>query len=156
MQILKKNHQNLVDVDAYKANQVMIQINAAQAWIYLTKGNKSEALSLMKLAAKMESETSKHPVTPGEVLPTDELLGDMLLALNRPEEALIAYEVNLKGHPNRFNGLYGAAIASKKINNQQKAEKYFKRLLDLTANSHSDRIEIEEAKKYLKESKTVI
>ncbi len=46
----------------------------------------------MTKAAEMESLTSKHPVTPGEVLPADELLGDMLLALNKPIEALVARE----------------------------------------------------------------
>ena len=67
----------------------------------------------MKQATKLESKTSKHPVTPGEVLPADELLGDMLLALNNPAEALEAYEINLKERPGRFNGIYGAAIAAK-------------------------------------------
>ena len=154
LQKLVDNHQKLVDVDTYKANQVLIQIKAAQAWIHLVKGDEAEALSLMKLAAKMESETSKHPVTPGEVLPADELLGDMLLALKKPVEALAAYEVNLIGHPNRFNGLYGAAVASKQSGNIKKAKQYFEQLLELTKNTDSDRIEILEAKKFVEASIT--
>ena len=150
LKILKELHQGLVDInDPEKANQVMIQIHAAQGWIHLAQGNKSEALSLMKLAAKMESETSKHPVTPGEVLPADELLGDMLLALNKPAEALSAYEVNLKGHPGRFNGIYGAAIAAKQAGDQEKATLYFEQLIELTKNSNSNRSELAEAHTYL-------
>ena len=154
LQILKGLHQNLLDskdnfTKTYKANQVQIQIYEAQAWIHLAQGNKSDALSLMKLAAKMESETSKHPVTPGEVLPADELLGDMLLALNKPAEALAAYEVNLIGHPNRFNGIYGAAIAAKQAGDQEKATLYFEQLIELTKNSNSDRSELAEAHTYL-------
>ena len=157
LQTLKTLHQNLLETrEAYKAGQVNIQVNASQAWIEFAKGNNDQALAHMKNAALLESETSKHPVTPGEVLPADELLGDMLLALNKPAEALAAYELNLKGHPNRFNGLYGAAVASKQSGNLEKAKLYFSQLIELTKNSNSDRKEIIEAKNYLNESKMTI
>ncbi len=150
LQTLRTLHQNLLDAkESYKAGQVEVQLNTAHAWVELAKGNKTEALRLMKKAADLESKTSKHPVTPGEVLPADELLGDMLLALNKPKDALEAYEINLKGHPNRFNGLYGAAIASQKIDNKEKAEKYYKALLSLTKGVDSNRQEVKEAEKYL-------
>ena len=149
-QILEILYQTLVEnKETYKAGQVSIQVYAAKAWLQLAKGNNDEALNLMKIAANLESKTSKHPVTPGEVLPADELLGDMLLALNKPKEALLAYEVNLKGHPNRFNGIYGAAIAAKQIGNNEKASFYFKQLIELTKNSNSNRPELEEAKAYI-------
>ena len=115
----------------------------------MAKENNEEALVLMKLAADLESKTSKHPVTPGEVLPADELLGDMLLLLNKPKEALIAYEENLEGHPNRFNGLYGAAIAANQSGNKDKALLYFKQLLKLTENVNSDRPELKVAKEFV-------
>ena len=153
LEILKPFHQQLLDIDdaqsTYKAGQVAIEIKTIEAWIELAKGNNEQALTLMKTAARLESETSKHPVTPGEVLPADELLGDMLMELNRPEEALKAYEINLKGHPNRFNGLYGAAIAAKKSGDEEKARMYFNQLLELTKNSNSSRPELKEARKYV-------
>ncbi|AUC81021.1 hypothetical protein CW733_02270 [Lacinutrix sp. Bg11-31] len=143
-------HKKLVEAnETYKADQVNIQVHAANAWIQLAKGNKTEALNLMQLAAKLENETSKHPVTPGEVLPADELLGDMLLALNKPKEALDAYEVNLLGHPNRFNGIYGTAIAAKQSGNPEKATQYFKELIELTKHVNSDRLELEEARLFI-------
>lgn len=150
LQHLKILHQNLLDKkDRYQSGQVIIQVNTIKAWIELAKGNKDEALSLMKLAVKLENETSKHPITPGEVLPADELLGDMLLELNRPKEALKAYEINLKGHPNRFNGIYGAALAAEQSGNTEKATLYFKQLIELTKHSKSDRSEIKDAKAYI-------
>ena len=152
---IKSFHQELIALnDTYKANQVDIQIKITEAWLQLKKGNEKEALALMTIAADMESKTSKHPVTPGEVLPADELLADMLLALNKPSEALEAYEANLKGHPNRFNGVYGAAVAAKQSGNQEKAAQYFNQLIELTKNSNSNRPEVKEAKKYIKERKT--
>ncbi|MFT4642968.1 MAG: hypothetical protein ACI89R_000811 [Candidatus Azotimanducaceae bacterium] len=153
LEIIKPFYQQLLDINnaqsTYKAGQVAIEIKTIEAWIELGKGNNEQALTLMKAAVELESETSKHPVTPGEVLPADELLGDMLLELNRPEDALVAYEINLKGHPNRFNGLYGAAIAAKLSGNEEKARLYFNQLLEMTKNSNSDRPELVEARKHV-------
>ena len=137
---------------AYEANQVDIQIKTIEAWMQLKKGYNDEAVSLMSTAADMESKTSKHPVTPGEILPADELLADMFLTLNKPQEALTAYELNLERRPNRFNGLYGAAIAAKQSGNMEKATLYFERLLKQTENVVSDRPEIKEAKDFLKKN----
>ena len=150
--LLKSFESKLIDLgDAYKANQVAIQVKTIDAWLQHKKGNEEEAISLMRIAAEMESKTSKHPVTPGEILPADELLADMLLTSNKPVEALVAYELNLKRRPNRFNGIYGAAIAAKKSGNSGKAMTYFKALLALAENSSSNRIELKEAKEYVKQ-----
>src|SRR6202008_2729626 len=73
-------HKMLLDQkDAYKANQVAIQMKTGEAWIQLAKGNKEEAVKLMQAAAEMEDKTDKSPVTPGEVLPARELLGDLFM-----------------------------------------------------------------------------
>lgn len=150
---LKKLHQDLIaqndKTKAIQVKQVEIQIKTSQAWLSLRKNDLENGLILMKEAVKIEKTTSKHPVTPGDVLPAIELLGDMLLELKKPKEALIAYEENLIGHPNRFNGIYGAAIASKKSGELDKATYYFNQLIKLTKNSNSDRPEIEEAKTFL-------
>ena len=130
-------------------DQIMIQIKTAQAWLSFKRDNQEKGLALMKEAAEMESKTSKHPVTPGDVLPADELLGDMLLEMNKNSEALKAYENNLQAHPNRYNGIYGAAIAAKNSGNEKEAKKYFENLIKLTSSIESDRPEIAEAKKYL-------
>ncbi|NAY91102.1 hypothetical protein GTQ34_04145 [Muricauda sp. JGD-17] len=156
LEIIKTFHQQLLDVNnaesIYKAGQVQIEIKIIEAWTALAKGDNEEALMVMKLASELESKTSKHPVTPGEVLPADELLGDMLLLLDKPGEALAAYEVNLEGHPNRFNGLYGAAVAAKRTGNEEKAVLYFEKLMKLTENSNSDRLELKEAEEFLEKN----
>lgn len=151
---LKKLHLKLLNstdnyTKTYKAGQVNIQVKAVEGWLALAKGDNENALKFMRESAKLESETSKHPVTPGEVLPADELLGDMLLELNLNKEALEAYETNLLGHPNRFNGLYGAAIAAKKTGNNSKATKYFNQLLEMTKNSNSSRKELIEVREFI-------
>lgn len=136
--------------DAYKANQVHIQIKTIEAWIALANENQSTAIAIMREAAEMEYGTNKHPVTPGEVLPAGELLGDLLLTANQPAEALKTYEYDLKQHPNRFNGIYGAASAAKSSGNTKLTVMYFKQLVELTKNSKVDRPEVVEAKEFLR------
>ena len=134
----------------------MIQIKTSHAWIHFAKKNYEKAVVFMTEAANMEKDTAKHPVTPGEVLPTRELLGDLYLALNKPIEALESYEVDIKRHPNRFNGIYGAAIASKQSGDLEKAKMYFEQLLKLTENSNSERPEIIDAKIFIDNINKVI
>ena len=135
--------------NVYEANQVEIQFKAGEAWILLGEGKKEEALKMMNIAAELEDKTEKHPVTPGEVIPARELLADMLLQMNKSNEALIAYEADLKKHPNRFNGLYGAAVASERIKNIAKAKDYYSQLLKIAPSTEANRVELEKAKSFL-------
>ncbi|HEX5153273.1 MAG TPA: tetratricopeptide repeat protein [Parafilimonas sp.] len=152
LSILNNLKSNLLDQkDSYKANQVDIQIKMAQAWISLQQKKKNEALTLMQLAADMEDKTGKHPVTPCEITPARELLGDMFLQLGQPSRALSAYEADLQKHPNRFNALYGAALASAKAGDHVKAANYYRQLINV-ANNKSARPEIVAGKKFLQEN----
>src|SRR5215467_12950659 len=103
----------------------------------------------MKTAADIEDSTSKHPVTPGEVLPARELYADMLLELKQNGAALQAYEQVLRNSPNRFNSLYGAAEAAERSGDKEKAAAYFKQLLSI-ADSGSGRPELSVARSFLK------
>ena len=97
LQKLKLLFDTLVEEkDMYKANQVEIQIKASEAWILFKEGKKNKALDLMQEAADMEDATQKHPVTPGEIIPARELLGDMLMQMSHTEQALTAYQEDLK------------------------------------------------------------
>jgi tetratricopeptide (TPR) repeat protein len=138
---LESLHQQLVDKNlAYEANQVLIQQKTAQAWLLHAQGNKEEAIELMREAADMEDGTEKHPVTPCEVLPARELLGDLYLAQNKSQDALEAYQKDLEVHPNRLNGLYGAALASQKLGKSAEAKMYFDKIKVLTDGVESPRM----------------
>ncbi|MEJ7643424.1 MAG: tetratricopeptide repeat protein [Chryseolinea sp.] len=133
----------------YKANVVDIQIKAAEGWIAWSKGKEDDAIALMKQAADMEDATEKHPVTPGEVIPARELLGDLYLTIGQHANALNAYESDLKRHPNRFNGLYAAGMACEKLNDHTNAAKFYQNALDLTEGSSSERPEIIHARSFV-------
>lgn len=140
--------QLLAQKDAYKANQVKIQMTTSLAWIQFKQGKDKQALQTMALAADMEDHTEKHPVTPCEVIPARELLADMLLEMNKPDEALKAYQADLDRHPNRFNALYGAGVAARMINDRQLASNYYRQLLAISDSKNSDRQELQAARQF--------
>jgi hypothetical protein len=103
-----------------EAAQVAIQIKASEAWLEYKQGNNDKALELMRAAADMEDAMEKHPVTPGAVIPARELLGEMLLEMNKSSLAHEAFEQDLKTHPNRRNGLNGIMTATQQSGNNKK------------------------------------
>lgn len=151
LKTLNRLHDALVQQqEVYKANQVKIQVKASEAWILFKEGKNGEALERMNEAAVMEETTPKPPVTPGEVVPARELLGDLLMAMNKPSAALEAYEINLRDHPNRFNALYSAGLAAERSNNPVKAGTYYRQLLSSSNTPEADRPELAAARAFLK------
>jgi hypothetical protein len=85
----------------YWSTQVRIQRLAASAWVALAAGDTSEALRQGSAAADLDDAVEKHPVTPGAVLPSRELYGDLLAAAGHMSEARVAYERTLARQPGR-------------------------------------------------------
>ena len=137
---------------AYWANQVEIQHLSAAAWLAYAEGQQDKALETMKKAAALEASTEKHPVTPGEVLPARELLGDMLLEMGRYEEAQTAYEVALARSPNRFNSLYGAGRAAELRGDKHVAAHFYKKLAEIAAHADSAPERLRHARAFLTEN----
>jgi hypothetical protein len=103
---LESIHQRLTaSRETYWAEQVAIQRLAAQAWLDLAERRTNDALTSMREAATREDATEKSAVTPGPLAPARELLGDMLVALNRPREAGVEYRAALEKEPNRRHAL---------------------------------------------------
>jgi tetratricopeptide (TPR) repeat protein len=71
----------------------------------------TKAVASMQQAVELEIATPKPAVTPAPTLPASELLGDLLLALDRPREAQTAYEKSLQAYPRRLNSALGLARA---------------------------------------------
>jgi len=132
----------------YWATEVEVMRLAGLAWTSLARRNVDEALSLMRQAANMEDKNEKHIVTPGRIIPARELLGDMLLELKRPAEALKEYEASQVREPNRLRGLYGAGMAASQSGDAARAKQYLGGLINM-AGSASPRTEIGSARAYL-------
>jgi tetratricopeptide (TPR) repeat protein len=137
--------------DKYWADQVEVQRQAAVATLAHVRGQDEEALAELESAAKLEATMDKHPVTPSPIVPMRELLGDLLLEMNQPAQALSEYEQSLTKDPNRFRSVYGAAKAAERSGDAAKAKAYYQELAALGRNADGDRPELAEAKAYLRQ-----
>ena len=123
----------------YWAHQVNIQKMVVEAWETFASGDKKMALKMMVAAADLEDASEKNPVTPGQLLPVREMLGDLYLELDNPKEALTHYEKSLVNNPNRFNSIYGAGKSAELIGNKSKAQSYYIALLENSKTSDMSR-----------------
>jgi tetratricopeptide (TPR) repeat protein len=131
----------------YWANEVDVMYLASVAWIALAEKNDG-ALELMRQAADIEDKSEKNIVTPGRLLPARELLGDMLMEMKKPADALKEYEASQRREPNRYRGLYGSALAASQAGDKVKAKEYYARLVEL-AGKGEQRPETGKARAYL-------
>ena len=88
-------------------------------------------------------------MTPGEVLPAGDLLGDLLLEANQPGEALAAFEAVLAASPNRLNTLYGAGRAAELAGEDAKARHYFEQLIAVASEGDPGISRVEHAHSFL-------
>jgi len=148
---LKSIQERLLNAnESYWARQVEIQELAVSAWSALGAGENEKALRQMESAAALEDGTEKSAVTPGPLSPARELLGEMLLRMNEPTQALAQFEATLEKEPRRFRSLYGAARAAQLSGRRDSSQKYFRELLKVCANADKPgRPELEEARKAL-------
>lgn len=121
--------------EPYWAEQVAVQQLGAGAWLALAEHRADTALARMRAASSREDATEKDAVTPGPLAPARELLGDMLMELNRPREALAEYRATLNKEPNRFRTLYGAMRAATLAGDRTAAAQYRSSLMKLCANA---------------------
>jgi hypothetical protein len=113
------------------------------AWLAFAEKKTDDALRQMREVADLQDRIGKREVD----IPAREMLADMLLELNRPQEALVEYESALKVDPNRFNGPSGGAHAAEMAHQSDKANSYYAQLLKNCDNGkNSDRPELAHAK----------
>jgi hypothetical protein len=132
---LKRIHALLADTkrETYWIAQAETQALAVEAWILLAERQPGPAIDLMRRATALEVATDKEAVTPGEVLPAGDLLGELLLEAQRPADALAAFEAQLAASPNRLNTLYGAAVAAERADRPPVSLNYYRQLQSVAA-----------------------
>ncbi|MCI0435814.1 MAG: hypothetical protein L0271_19555, partial [Gemmatimonadetes bacterium] len=135
--------------DVYWATVVEAQRLGAAAWVALARGQHDQAARLAAEAAALEETFEKHPVTPGPLIPARELEGDLLLELDRPAEALRAYEKTLEREPRRARALFGAARAAQLAGVTDRARAHYTELLEVMAKADPDRPEPRAARAFL-------
>jgi tetratricopeptide (TPR) repeat protein len=100
------------------------------AWVAFAANDSAAALKNMQEAAVLQDKVGQ-----GEVdIPAREMLADILLELERPQDALVEYRKALVLSPNRFNGLYNAGRAAEAAGDKSQAVHYYEQLMKVTDN----------------------
>ncbi len=102
-----------------RAAQVMAQ--QLEAVLLFSEGRREEALVLARQAAVVEETLSFEFGPPVPVKPAQELVGEMLMDLRRPREAIPAFEASLKRNPRRALSLLGLGRASTAVKDTARA-----------------------------------
>ena len=143
---MKTLHENLVKKKQMgPADAVDADIRVVTAWIDHAQGRNDEALELLRPIAQKD-----HGLfaTDGDI-PAHEMMGEILLDMNRPEVALTEYEAELKVSPNRFNSVYGAARAAEQAKHLDQATRYYRQLVASCGRGESTRSELSHAREFL-------
>jgi len=134
--------------EVYWAEQTEIQRRSASAWLAFAEGRSADALVEMRAAAAMEDGTEKSAVTPGPLAPARELVGEMLLQMDQPADALKEFEATLEKEPNRFRAMFGAARSASLAGDREKARTYSAALLKVSDRADEPgRPELEQARR---------
>ena len=80
-------------------------------------------------------------------MPARELLAEMLLAENRPAEALREYEAVMVKEPNRYRTIAGAMAAAQRAGDLTKARKLAGELVKLGQEADTPRPSLQEARR---------
>jgi len=114
----------------------------ALAWAEYAEDKGEEATTLLRSLADKDSGV----IGASDEIPAREMLADMLLEMNRPQQALAEYQADLKANPNRFDGLYGAARAAELAGKRDQAAGYYAQLVKQCKGADSDRPELKQAR----------
>ena len=103
----------------------------------------------MRAAADLEDRTEKSIAMENRLSPMREMLGEMLLTVGQPADALRAFEASLRVAPNRYRSIAGAARAAEATGDREAARAWDERLLQLTAEADTERPEMAAARTFL-------
>jgi len=102
---------------------IHLEMLEAESWTLFAQHDQTKAVDTLRAAVAFEQ---GHPIYYPDVLPrpASEMLGDMLLLMKSPAEALDAYKIALQMAPNRLNSLIGTRNAAAGSQQSALAAKY--------------------------------
>lgn len=108
------------------------------ALIQLKEGIREAAIDLLKQATNIEDQMPLDFGPPWPMKPSHELFGEVLLELNRPDEALQQFELTLERTPRRTSSLLGLARAAARTGDNETAQKTYRELNEIWHNADSE------------------
>jgi tetratricopeptide (TPR) repeat protein len=116
---------------AFMVEPEQVQRNEIVGWDAYARGENDAAVNSMRAAADQQDKLGQYEVD----IPAREMLGDLLLLLHRPQDALSEYLIALQLSPNRLNGLLSAGAAAEAANQPQMATRFYEQAVRNTHDS---------------------
>jgi len=113
------------------AKSLAVMHQEVAALVRLAKGQSDEAVELMKEAAAIAEDMGLPAGAANPLKPAHELYGEILLELDRPEEATAQFEASLLRTPNRTLSLRGLARAAAKKGDLTTARETYQKLMEV-------------------------
>ena len=115
----------------------------------VNNGDYLQAVTLLDQAVEFEDQLPPPSGPPALIKPTHELYGEILLFLERPQDAQQQFEKSLLWHPNRARSLLGLARASARMGDLHAARQAYATFLNIWNQADPDIPELHEAKQFL-------
>jgi tetratricopeptide (TPR) repeat protein len=128
---------------------IMVQAKEAQGLAAKAAGNVDEAVAKMKEAVAIEDSIDDLSQPPYPILPANELLGMLLMDMNRPADAAERFMQTLKRTPGRPKAIYGIARAAEASGDNATARQRYQEFLQIWKDADPDRPEVATAKEFL-------
>jgi tetratricopeptide (TPR) repeat protein len=125
---------------------IAIMEREVAALIELAAGRREQAVEILEAATQAELKLPPPLGLPAPIKPAPELLGEVLLELGRPAEAIAPFRQALSRNANRTLSRLGLARASAALGQHDAAREEYRHVLDAYARADVDRPEIGEAK----------
>jgi tetratricopeptide (TPR) repeat protein len=133
---------------------ITVQATEAQAFAAQAAGDADGAVTKLKEAVAVEDSIDDLSQPPYPVIPARELLGTLLLELNRPADAQEQFLETLKRTPGRPKAIYGLAQAARATGDNATARQRYQEFLRIWKDADPDRPEIAAAKQFLAKEAT--
>jgi len=128
---------------------IMVQAKEAQGLAAKAAGNADEAVAKMKEAVAIEDSIDDLSQPPYPILPANELLGTLLMDMNRPADAAERFVQTLKRTPGRPKAIYGIARAAEARGDDATARQRYQEFLQIWKGADPERPEVATAKEFL-------
>jgi tetratricopeptide (TPR) repeat protein len=126
----------------YRLNDMQVYRNEIAGWNAYTAGDTDGAVTALRAAADQQDKLGQAEVD----LPAREMLGDLLMLLKRPADALAEYKTALTLSPNRLNGLLSAGEAAEAAGKPDQAKAFYAQAATSTNNGRdTTRIDVAHA-----------
>jgi len=128
---------------------ILVQAKEAQGLAAKAAGNADEAVAKMKEAVAIEDSIDDLSQPPYPILPANELLGTLLMDMNRPADAAERFVQVLERTPGRPKAIYGIARAAEARGDNATARQRYQEFLQIWKDADPDRPEVATAKEFL-------